>query len=565
MTLYANNSFMRRPLNTPRRPEAWAEQCAISWLQVTRPRAFGLLNKMVIEDFARNPSRVSALDLDEVQPEMFAGRPEILVPLASDLVLRGAFERGERAFVLADQVDVDYQRDPELAVRQELLRAFYKQVVGRLEESMAHVVKAREIANGAVEDEYLLVAMDTVEMYDRSYLFEFTRARHLIDAVSAARVVPPPVRDVLCPGAKSQVAFFEGALGEAADLSGRALASARRLGIEEQYFAFVATRTSALLALERRDLSTAARTNERVLGTQAVGRPVFDYFAQLDRARIWAAGGDLDQALGSLPAARAALRSENSPLLAEADELEARFRSALGDRGGAAGVAERLTDERRQVVLAVIALAAGDTGAAAAALSQRARDRADNTFRPGIEPLAGGRGPGWVVGSRRPTGERGAWPGRKVRVPPDGARYRPGGRRPSDLRLRPLPRLRLCKRFGRRRATGSKARRARSQQRRAGRSAHGRRTPGAGKAAATSDLCRHGVRTALVPQHREDAPAAHVHETGCRLAFVRRKKSDFLRSFVARSFVVPVFCRSRPDATAVSRASAFQFLSWPLL
>ncbi len=331
--------------------------------------AFGLLNKMVIEDFARHPSRVSALDLDEVQPEMFSGRPEILVPLATELVLRGAFERGERAFVLADQVDVDYQRHPELAVRQELLRAFYKQMVGRLEESMAHVVKAREIANGAVEDEYLLVAMDTVEMYDRAYLFEFTRARHLIDAISAARVVPPPVRDVLCPGAKSQVAFFEGALGEAADLSGSALASARRLGIEEQYFAFVATRTSALLALERRDLSMAARTNERVFGTQAVGRPVFDYFAQLDRARIWAARGDLDQALGSLPAARAALRSENSPLLAEADELEARFRSALGDRGGAAGMAERLTDERRQVVCAVIALAAGDTGAAAAALS----------------------------------------------------------------------------------------------------------------------------------------------------------------------------------------------------
>jgi LuxR family transcriptional regulator, maltose regulon positive regulatory protein len=332
--------------------------------------AFRLLNEMVIEDFARNPSRASALDLDEVQPEMFAERPEILVPLATELILRGAFERGARAFALADHVDIDRQREPELAVRQEFLRALYMEMVGRLDESLPHIARARELASGVVENEYLLAAIDAVEMYDRTYLLEWAKARHLADTVSGARVSPPPVREVLCPGVKSQAAFLEGALEEAAALAGSALVSASRLGIEEQYFAFAATRTSALLALERRDLDTAARIIERALGTQAIGRPVFDYFAQLDRARVWAAGGDLDEALGSLPAARAALKGDQSPLLAEADELDVRFRLDLGDRAGAARLAETLPDDRRHVMNAVIALAAHDPRAATQALSR---------------------------------------------------------------------------------------------------------------------------------------------------------------------------------------------------
>jgi LuxR family transcriptional regulator, maltose regulon positive regulatory protein len=332
--------------------------------------AFRLLNEMVIEDFARNPTRASPLDLDEVQPEMFSGRPEILVPLATELLLRGAFERGERAFKLADQAAVDYEQQPELTVRLVFLKALYMQMIGDLDASVAHCADARRLAEGVVDDEYLLRGLDAVEMYDRTYSFEFSRARALADAVAAAVVSPPPVRDVLCQGLKSQAAFFEGSIRDAASLAEGALASAGRLGIRDQYFAFAATRTSAMLALERRDLPTATRINEGILGRQAIGRPAFDYFAQLDRARIWAVSGDVDQALGSLPGARAALRTEQSPLLAEADELEARFRLALGDRSGAANVAERLPDDRRCLIGAAVALAANDPQKAAAALSR---------------------------------------------------------------------------------------------------------------------------------------------------------------------------------------------------
>ncbi len=65
-----------------------------------------------------------------------------------------------------------------------------------------------------------------------------------------------------------------------------------------------------------------------------------------------------------MPAARAALSSARSPLLAKADELEARLRLALGDVKGAEHVRSRLPEDRRRVVSAIIALAAGDHRAA---------------------------------------------------------------------------------------------------------------------------------------------------------------------------------------------------------
>jgi LuxR family maltose regulon positive regulatory protein len=89
------------------------------------------------------------------------------------------------------------------------------------------------------------------------------------------------------------------------------------------------------------------------------GRPIFNYLAQLDRARIWAAFGNLDESLASLPAARAALRSDRAAVLAQVDELEARLRLAAGDYGGALRLATRLPAHRRMVAEAIIHLGAG--------------------------------------------------------------------------------------------------------------------------------------------------------------------------------------------------------------
>ena len=165
---------------------------------------------------------------------------------------------------------------------------------------------------------------------------------------------------MLCPGLNSQIAFAEGALSQADIFAAGAMESSRRLGFDHHYFAFPGLRTAAQLALERRHLDAAARLVEQILELVSGGRPYFEYFAQLDRARIWAAAGNLDEALSSLPAARTALRSDHSVLFSQADELEAGLRLELGDRNGALRMAEQLPEDRRRVISALIALRAND-------------------------------------------------------------------------------------------------------------------------------------------------------------------------------------------------------------
>jgi len=161
-----------------------------------------------------------------------------------------------------------------------------------------------------------VVTLDTLAMYCHTYLGHFSEARQLAGTLTSAQV-SDPLTEVLCPGVISQAAYIEGALEEAAALAASTLAAARRLHFDRHYFAFHALRTTALLALERGDLDAAAEPVERALGIVSSARPAFNYLAQLDRARIWAAGGNLDAALASLPAARSALKSDHSVLLAQ--------------------------------------------------------------------------------------------------------------------------------------------------------------------------------------------------------------------------------------------------------
>jgi LuxR family transcriptional regulator, maltose regulon positive regulatory protein len=330
--------------------------------------AFRLLGERVVRDVLTNPALGTALDLAEVDPDAFAGAPEILVPLAAELLWRGAFERGSRAFTLAQETGVDPGREPGLAVKLAALGTLRCTFIGQFEEALAYRHQARSIAANVAGIDDWLVALDTLAMYCHTYLGETTEARQLADAVASAQL-SPPLTKVVCAGVISQAALIEGDLEEAGALAAGALAAARRLGFDRHYFAFHALRTLALLALERGDLGTAAETVEGALRMMSGARPVFSYLAQLDRARVWAADGHIDEALASLPAARAALRSDRSVLLAQADELEARFRLALGDHRGALKLTERLPNDRGAVLVAVIGVGTQDPRSAAQALS----------------------------------------------------------------------------------------------------------------------------------------------------------------------------------------------------
>jgi LuxR family maltose regulon positive regulatory protein len=330
--------------------------------------AFSLLNEGVVRDVLTNPAVSSALDLDEIRPELFAGAPEILLPLAAELLWRGAFERGSRAVALARQCHIDPVRQPGLAVRKALVNMLHCTFIGQFDEALAHREWARPFEAKADEIGDWIVTLDTLAMYCHTYVGHFSQARQLAKALAAAQM-SAPLTEVLCPGVISQAAFLEGALEEAGALAAATIAAARGLGFDRHYFNFHALRTTALLALERRDLAAAAEPVERALAMVGSARPAFNYLAQLDRARIWAAGGNLEEALTSLPAARAALKSDRSALLALVDELEAHIRLDLGDQEGATTATEQLPSDRRIVMAAIIALAAGNPDEAAQALS----------------------------------------------------------------------------------------------------------------------------------------------------------------------------------------------------
>ena len=422
--------------------------------------AFSLLSEGVVRDVLTNPALSSSLDLDEIRPELFAGAAEFLLPLAAELLWRGSFERGSQAVALARQCHIDPGRQPELAVRLALVNMLHCTFTGQFDEALAHREWARpsEATADGVSD--WIVTLDTLAMYCHTYAGHFSQARQLADALASAQV-SAPLTEVLCPGVISQAAFIEGNLKEAAALAASTHAAARRLHFERHYFNFHAIRTTALLALERGDLTAAAEPVERALAMVSGARPAFNYLAQLDRARIWAADGNLDQALASLPAARAALKSDHSVLLTEADELEARVRLSLGDETGATAVIERLPDDRRTVMSAISALAAGNPGEAAQALNGAPAEGA--TIRSDLElrllratiaisqssPQAPGPDPAGPGGGRAP------------RFHPNRGRHSSAAGRARYCQLPPLPPDRAAERTDHRRRQGSQTRCAR--------------------------------------------------------------------------------------------------------
>ena len=114
------------------------------------------------------------------------------------------------------------------------------------------------------------------------------------------------------------------------------------------------------IALERRDLSTAERLTEQALSISERRRPAFESVALLDRAVIWAARGQVRYALATIEAARVVLAGSRSVLLLRADELEALLRLSLGDLCPVRELASGLPAARCGLLLARVALAAGD-------------------------------------------------------------------------------------------------------------------------------------------------------------------------------------------------------------
>ncbi|MGO9276935.1 MAG: LuxR C-terminal-related transcriptional regulator [Streptosporangiaceae bacterium] len=327
-------------------------------------RALALMQDRVVTDFLHNPVLPATLDLSTVDPSLLADAPDRLLALAADLLTSGDTARGGEYLDLLERAQSPIPRESRLAARFAAMRSFHYGQIGQLNEAVGAALAARAIQGRAQLTDDWNAAVPLILLRVYPCLEDFQAVEREAAAALAMPELSEPARLVLVPGAQSVAWFEAGRLAEAASAARAAEADARRLGFDQHFFAVDYLRVLAGLALERRDLDTAEQLTERVLSITERRRPIFEFLALLDRAGIWAAAGQVRDALATVEAARLVLAGTGPVLLARADELEALMRLSLGDLRSATELAARLPAGRRDLLLARIALGAGDHQAA---------------------------------------------------------------------------------------------------------------------------------------------------------------------------------------------------------
>ena len=323
-------------------------------------RALALIQDRVVPDFLRIPTMPEPLVLNMADPFILAETPERLLGLATHLLLSGDTARGGEYLDLLERAGTILPGSG-LAARLAAFQSFRYAVAGQLETAVQQALAARASQDRTQLTDEWNVAIPLILIRVYSCLGDFPAAEREAAAALAAPDVAESVRLVMVPGARALAWFEAGHLAEAADAARAADADAQLLGFGQHFFAVDHLRALSGLALERRDLDAAEHLTERVLSITEQRRPLFEFLALLDRAQIWAARGQVRDALTTVGAARRVLTSAVSPaLLARADEQEALLRLSLGDTRSAAELASNLPAARRGLLLARVALAAGD-------------------------------------------------------------------------------------------------------------------------------------------------------------------------------------------------------------
>ncbi|HKA98414.1 MAG TPA: LuxR C-terminal-related transcriptional regulator [Streptosporangiaceae bacterium] len=327
-------------------------------------RALALIQDRVVPDFLHEPALPPAPDLSTVAPSLLADAPDLLLALASDLLIWGDTARGSEYLDLLERAQPPVPPGSALAARLAATRSFRHGLFGRLDEAIADSLAARAVQEQTpVQDEWnTVVPLILLRVYN--CLEDGPAIEREAAAALAMPALTEPARLVLVPGARALAWLQSGRLAEATGAARSAQAEARRLGFDQHFFAVDYIRALAGLALEQRDLDTAEQLTERGLSITERRRPLFEFLTLLDRAGIWAARGEVRDALATVEAARLVLPEASPALLARADELEALLRLSLGDLRSAGELAGGLPAARRCLLSARIALATGDHHAA---------------------------------------------------------------------------------------------------------------------------------------------------------------------------------------------------------
>jgi len=318
----------------------------------------------VVTDYLHDPVLPAPLDLSMVAPALLADAPDRLLALAADLLVSGDAARGGEYLDLLERIRPSIPPESRLAARFAAMRSLRYALTGQADEALAEGLAARAIQERTQLTDEWNAAVPLILMRVHTWLEDFQAVEREAAVSLAMPELTEPVKLVLVPGAQALAWFGSGCLADAADAARAADADARRLGFGEHFFAVDYLRALAGVALERRDLDTAEQLTERALSISERGRPAFEFLALLDRAGIWAARGQARDALATVEAARLVLAGTRSVLLAQADELEALLHLSLGDLHAPIELASGLPAARRGLMLARIALAAGDHHAA---------------------------------------------------------------------------------------------------------------------------------------------------------------------------------------------------------
>ena len=323
-------------------------------------RALDLMQDRVVTDFLQNPGHPGALDLTMVTPATLTNHPDQLLAVAADLLLHGETARGGEYLDHLAEAGLPDSPKSRLAARFAALQCFYCTSIGQLNQAVRHADLARAIQQQEqLTDEWsIVIPLTLLRIY--AVLQDTEAVEREAAAVLAMPAVAEPVKAVVVPGVRAWAWFEAGHLADASAAARGAAAEAGRLGFEQHIFAVDYLRTLAGLALERRELDTAEHLTEQNLSIAEHRRPIFEYLALLDRAAVWAARGQISQALATVDSARSILTGTRSPLLARADEAEALLRLSLGDLRTPAQLATGLPPANRALLHARIALAAGD-------------------------------------------------------------------------------------------------------------------------------------------------------------------------------------------------------------
>jgi len=327
-------------------------------------RALILLHDRVVTDFLHDPASPEPLDPSMVDPSVLVGAPSRLLAVAVDLLLGGDHARGGEYLDLLERAQPPIPPESRLAAQLEMARATRYMMAGQADQAVDAIRTARAIRDRTqLTDEWVAAApMELLRVH--TWLEDLQAVEREAATALAAPELTEPVKLVMVPGARALAWLEYGRLAEAADAARAAEAEARRLGFDQHFFAVDYRRALAGLALEQRELDTAEQLTEQVLSISERRRPPFEFLALLDRATIWATRGQRRDALAAIEAARLALPGAGPELRARADELEALVRLSHGDPSTPAKLADGLPAARRGLLLARIALAAGDHHAA---------------------------------------------------------------------------------------------------------------------------------------------------------------------------------------------------------